>query len=92
MPHGWIPAAIEIFWPPVANWRRSQAMVIEGMLSSVEEFNTRQAEPANPPCAINYCPFCSSSLIRFETIDKSGTHRYRCGDCDVTWTMIDPVI
>lgn len=92
VPHGWIPAAIEISWVANATWRRSQAMVIEAMLSSIADFNTRPDEGANPPCAINYCPFCSSSLIRIDTIEKSGAHRYRCGDCDVTWTMMDPVI
>jgi hypothetical protein len=91
VPHGWIPAAIEVIWPARGDWRRSQAMVIETMLSSIEEFRSRLSEPAMPPCAINYCPFCSSSFIRVDTIEKSGPHRYRCGDCDMTWTMIDPV-
>jgi len=91
-PHGWIPAAIEVFWPSRNEWRRAQSMIIESFLSSIEEFRSRLSEPVNPPCAINYCPFCSSSLIRLDTIDKSGEHRYRCGDCDVTWTMIDPVV
>jgi hypothetical protein len=91
-PHGWIPAAIEIFWPPRADWKRSQAMIIETMLSSIAEFGNRLSEPANPPCAINYCPFCSSSFIRVDAIEKSGSHRYRCGDCDMTWTMADPVV
>jgi hypothetical protein len=92
VPHGWIPAAIEVFWPARGDWKRNQGMVIETMLSSIEEFRTRLAEPTNPPCAINYCPFCSSSFIRLDNIDKTGSHRYRCGDCDVVWTMIDPVI
>jgi hypothetical protein len=90
-PHGWIPTAIEIFWPSRSDWRRSQLMVIETMLSSIEEFSSRLSEPSNPPCAINYCPFCSSSFIRIDTVEKSGHHRYRCGDCDMTWTMLDPV-
>jgi hypothetical protein len=90
-PHGWIPTAIEVFWPTRNDWRRSQSMIIESMLSSIAEFSGRLAEPANPPCAINYCPFCSSSFIRVDSIEKSG-HRYRCGDCDITWTMIDPVV
>ena len=67
-------------------------MVIETMLSSIEEFSGRLSETPNPPCAINYCPFCSSSLIHIDTLEKSGGHRYRCGDCDMTWTMIDPVV
>ena len=66
-------------------------MIVETMLSSIEEFSSRLAEPANPRCAINYCPFCSSSFIRIDTIEAPG-HRYRCGDCDMTWTMIDPAI
>ena len=90
-PHGWIPTAIEVFWPARADWRRSQSMIIETMLSSIEEASSRLTEPANPPCAINYCPFCSSSFIRVDTIEASG-NQYRCGDCDMTWTMIDPAI
>jgi len=92
VPHGWIPAAVEVFWPSTGTWRRNQAMVIETMLSSIEEFSTRLAEISGPPCAINFCPFCSSSFIRIETIDKSGSHRYHCGDCSMSWTMVDPVI
>lgn len=90
-PHGWISTALEVFWPPRNDWRRNQSMVIEALLSSIEEFSSRIADPANPPCAINYCPFCSSSFISIDTIEKSGSHRYRCGDCDMNWTMIDPV-
>jgi len=67
-------------------------MIIETLLSSLEEFSDRVAETPNPPCGINYCPFCSSSFIRLDTIEKSGPHRYRCGDCDMTWTMIDPAV
>src|SRR5262249_13437441 len=92
VPHGWIPVAMEVFWPARGEWRRHQAMIVETMLSSMEEFSQRQAEPSSPPCAITYCPFCSSSFIKIDTIDKSGPHRYRCGDCDMTWTMIDPVV
>lgn len=92
VPHGWTPTAIEIFWPARGDWKRSQSMVIETLLSSLEEFGARENEPANLPYAINYCPFCSSSFIRIDAIDDSGTHRYRCGDCDVVWTMVDPVI
>ena len=89
--HGWIPTAIEVFWPSRNDWRRSQSMIVETLLSSLEEFSTRLADPANPPCAINYCPFCSSSFIRVDTVEKTG-NRYRCGDCDMTWTMIDPAV
>jgi len=92
VPHGWIAAAIEIFWPARGDWRRHQVMIIEAMLSSIEEFGSRLAESPGTPCAINYCPFCSSSFVRIDTIDKSGNHRYRCGDCDLNWTMVDPVI
>jgi hypothetical protein len=91
-PHGWIPLAIEIFWPPRTDWKRSQSMVVETMLSSIAEFSNRQSDTAAPPCAINYCPFCSSSFIRVDTIEKTGSHRYRCGDCDMVWTMTDPVV
>lgn len=91
VPHGWIPTAIEVFWPGRNDWRRSQSMIVESLLSSIEEFNNRLAAPDNPPCAINYCPFCSSSFVRVDNIEKAG-HRYRCGDCDMTWTMIDPVV
>ena len=66
-------------------------MIVETLLSSIEEFS-RLTEPSNAPCAINYCPFCSSSFVRIDVIEKSGDHRYRCGDCDMTWTMIDPAI
>ena len=90
--HGWIPTALEIFWPPRGDWRRSQAMIIETILSSIEEFSSRLTEPVNSPCAINYCPFCSSSFIRIDSIEKSGGQRYRCGDCDMTWTMIEPSV
>ncbi len=90
-PHGWIPTAIEIFWPSRTDWRRSQSMIVETLLSSIEEFS-RLTEPSNTPCAINYCPFCSSSFVRIDVIEKSGGHRYRCGDCDMTWTMIDPAL
>jgi predicted RNA-binding Zn-ribbon protein involved in translation (DUF1610 family) len=88
-PHGWIPTAIEVFWPPRNDWRRSQSMIIETLLSSIEETGTRLGEAEAPSCAINYCPFCSSSFIRVETLEKSGNH-YRCADCDTTWTMIEP--
>jgi hypothetical protein len=90
-PHGWIPTAIEVFWPPKSEWRRSQSMIIETLLSSIEECTSRLAQPENPPCAINFCPFCSSSFIRLDTLEKSGA-KYRCGDCDMTWTMIEPTI
>jgi hypothetical protein len=91
VPHGWIPAAVEVFWPGRADWKRSQSMIVESLRSSIEEFGSRAAEPYTPPCAINYCPFCSSSFIRIDSVG-SGDHRYRCGDCDMTWTMIDPVV
>jgi|SRR5579862_3604808 len=89
-PHGWIPVAVEVFWPSKTEWRRSQSMIIETLLSSLDQFSAA-AEAANPPCAINFCPFCSSSFIRLDIVEKSGEHRYRCGDCDMTWTMVDPV-
>ena len=91
VPHCWIPTAIEVFWPPRNDWRRSQSMIVETLLSSIEELGSRLTGQANPPCAINYCPFCSSSFIRVETLEKSG-NRYRCVDCDMVWTMIDPAI
>ena len=90
-PHGWVPTAIEVFWPSRNDWRRSQSMIVETLLSSIAECSSRLTEPSNPPCAINYCPFCSSSFIRVETLQEAG-NLYRCGDCDMTWTMIDPAI
>jgi hypothetical protein len=92
VPHGWIPAAVEIFWPARSDWKRSQSMVIETLLSAIEESSNRLTENSETPCAINYCPFCSSSFIRMDNIDKSGNHQYRCGDCDMVWTMVDPVV
>jgi predicted Zn finger-like uncharacterized protein len=89
-PHGWTPAAIEVFWPPRAEWRRSQSMVVEAMLSSIEEFSSRIDDTSRSEGAINYCPFCSSSFVRIESIGATD-HKYRCGDCDMTWTMTDPV-
>jgi transposase-like protein len=82
---------VEVFWAAKPEWRRSQSMVIESMLSSIEEFGSRVTEPYQPKCAINYCPFCSSSFVRIDNI-LAAEHRYRCGDCDMTWTMIDPVV
>jgi len=89
--HGWIHMSLEIFWPPRPEWRRSQSMVIEALLSSIEEFSSKAVEPYRADCAINHCPFCSSSLIRIEHIASSG-HRYKCDDCDMAWTMNDPVV
>src|SRR5262249_25547089 len=90
--HGWIPTAVEVFWPSRPEWRRSQSMIIETLMSSIEEFSSRPTESQTAQGAINYCPFCSSSLVRIDTIEKVGNHRYRCGDCDMTWTMVDPVV
>jgi hypothetical protein len=87
--HGWIPTAIEVFWPPKNDWRRSQSMIVETLLSSIEESSNRLAQTEHPSCAINYCPFCSSSFIRVEQLENSG-NRYRCGDCDMNWTMNEP--
>lgn len=90
VPHGWTPTAIEVFWPPRPEWRRSQSMVVEAMLSSIEEFGSRHENPSRAEGAINYCPFCSSSFVRIESIGP-GDHKYRCGDCDMSWTMTDPI-
>jgi hypothetical protein len=92
VPHGWIPVSLEIFWPARPEWRRSQSMIVESLLSSIEEFSAHTSEPYDPKCAINYCPFCSSSFIRIDALAASGELRYRCGDCDVTWSMIDPAV
>jgi len=91
VPHGWIPTAIEILWPSRSDWRRTQSMIVETLLSSIAELGSRMTEPASVPCAINYCPFCSSSFIRVDQIEKPG-NRYRCGDCDMSWTMTDPIV
>jgi hypothetical protein len=91
IPHGWIPAAIEVAWPAKAEWRRSQTMIVETLLSSIEEFSSRVVDSTRPDCAINYCPYCSSSFIRIDSVGAP-EHKYRCGDCDMSWTMIDPVV
>jgi predicted Zn finger-like uncharacterized protein len=90
VPHGWTPTAVEVFWPPRPEWRRSQSMVIEALLSSIEEFTSRDEASPRTDAAITYCPFCSSSFVRLESIGATD-HKYRCGDCDMTWTMTDPV-
>jgi hypothetical protein len=90
VPFGWTPVAMEIFWPARPEWRRSQTMVVEAMLSSIEEFEPRTETPAGSEAALNYCPFCSSSFVRIESIG-SAEHRYKCGDCDMSWTVTDPV-
>jgi len=89
VPHGWTPIAVEVFWPPRADWRRSQSMVVEAMLSSIEEFESR-LDASKSEGAVNYCPFCSSSFVRIESIGAAD-HKYRCGDCDMSWTMTDPL-
>ena len=90
VPYGWTPTAVEVFWPPRAEWRRSQSMVVEAMLSTIEEFGSRIDDSSKSEGVINYCPFCSSSFVRIEAIGATD-HKYRCGDCDMTWTMTDPV-
>lgn len=88
-PHGWFPIVLETFWPDKDDWRRGQAMIIEALLSSVEEFRDRIDAEYTPEGAINYCPFCSSSFVRLDNFEPAG-NRYKCGDCETTWTMIDP--
>ena len=83
--------SVEVFWPPRPESRRSQSMVIESLLSSIEEFAPKALESYRAECAINHCPFCSSSLIRIYHIAPAG-HRYKCDDCDMSWTMNDPVV
>ena len=90
VPFGWTPVALEIFWAPRPEWRRSQTMVVEAMLSSIEEFGSRVEATPSSGCALNYCPFCSSPFVRIDSIGAAD-HRYKCGDCDMTWTMTDPV-
>ena len=90
VPFGWTPVAIEVIWPARPEWRRSQTMVVEAMLSSIEEFGSRVTAPVRSEGAINYCPFCSSPFVRIEAIGAAD-HRYKCGDCDMAWTMTDPV-
>jgi hypothetical protein len=92
VPHGWIPAAIEAFWPEIGDWRRNQSMIVETMLSSIEEFRHRVDDTPSSEGAINYCPFCSSTFIKIELMEKAGSHRYKCGDCDMVWTMLDPTV
>ena len=90
VPHGWTPVAVEVFWLPRPEWRRSQSMIVEALLSSIEEFGSRIEESWAKDCAINHCPFCSSSFLRIESIGAAD-HKYKCGDCDMTWTMTDPI-
>jgi predicted Zn finger-like uncharacterized protein len=90
-PHGWIPIALEVSWAPRPEWKRSQNMIVEALLSSIEEVSPRLSDMSRPECAINYCPYCASSFIRIDSIGAP-EHKYRCGDCDMTWTMIDPVV
>jgi predicted RNA-binding Zn-ribbon protein involved in translation (DUF1610 family) len=88
-PHGWFSITLEVFWPARDDWRRSQALIVEALLSSVEDYGEGIVVQLDPEGAINYCPFCSSSFLRLESFERSG-HRYRCGDCESFWTMIDP--
>lgn len=89
VPHGWFPISIETFWPSKDDWRRGQALIVEAVLSSVEEFGDRMNLEFEPEGALLYCPFCSSSFVRLESIESRG-HRYYCGDCETGWTMVDP--
>jgi hypothetical protein len=89
-PHGWFPVVLETFWPSDDDWRRGQSMIIEALLSSVEDYDSK-AEDSPAAGALNFCPFCSSSFIRIDTIETTG-HRYVCGDCETAWTMIDPTL
>ncbi len=50
----------------------------------------RLDDSARSEAAINYCPFCSSSFVRIEGVGAAD-HKYRCGDCDMSWTMTDPI-
>lgn len=87
--HGWFPIVVEVFWPPKDDWRRGQALIVEALLSSVEEFGERVDDDTQPQGAIVYCPYCSSSFIRLEALEPFG-HRYLCRDCETPWTMSDP--
>ena len=90
VPFGWTPMSIEVYWPPKPEWRRSQTMVIEAMLSSIEEFGSKIEDPSRSDGAINFCPFCSSAFVRLEAIGAAD-HKYRCGDCGMGWTISGPV-
>lgn len=89
--HGWFPISVETFWPDKDDWRRGQALIVEAFLSSLEEFGEGADVEVEPEGALNYCPFCSSSFVRLDSFEAAG-HRYRCGDCETTWTMIDPTL
>lgn len=89
VPHGWFPLSVEIFSPSKDDWRRSQTLIVEAVMSSVEELGDSLEAGYKSEGAVNYCPFCSSSFIRLESFDPNG-HRYICGDCETAWTMIDP--
>ena len=90
-PHGWFPITVETFWSTEDDWRRGQALIIEALLSSVEEFGGTMDAEFEAEGALNYCPFCSSSFVRLKSFESSG-HRYRCGDCESSWTMVDPTL
>ena len=92
VPHGWIPCGVEVSWPPEGDWKRSQSIVVETLLSSIDEVGTGVTGEHTPSCAINYCPFCSSSFIRLASLGESGANRYCCGDCDMFWTMAEPTL
>lgn len=90
VPHGWIPCSIEVSWQGAQeDWRRSQAMVVETFLSAIEESRGR-AGGERPSGAINHCPFCSSTFIRLESLDQSA--HYKCSDCEMKWTLQDPLV
>jgi hypothetical protein len=89
IPHGWFPITIETFCPSGDDWRRGQALIVEAVLSSVEELGDKLEAGFKSEGALNYCPFCSSSFIRLESFEADG-HRYCCGDCETAWTMLDP--
>jgi hypothetical protein len=90
-PHGWFPITLETFWAPDEDWRRGQALIIESLLSSIEEFGDKIDAPFESDGALIYCPFCSSSFVRLANFETIG-HRYNCGDCETSWTMIEPTI
>lgn len=90
-PYGWFPITIETFWPPKEDWRRGQALIIEALLSSVEEFGDQIEADCEPDGALNYCPYCSSSFVRLDKFVAAG-QRYKCRDCNTSWTMIDPTL
>ena len=87
--HGWFPMVLEAVWPSKEDWRQSQALIVEALLSSIETLGDRIEDDIRPEGAIVYCPYCGSSFIKLVSFELS-EHQYLCGDCETPWTLVDP--